>query len=350
MKVPSFTDLLGPLPGIIAGLKSYRLFKAIDSPNNAKALKFLKKKRNIFNLKQANTGLNPLHLVTMKNDTQLIEAITVRQDCKAHINDQDNDQQWAAIHFAAQNGNSEALTYFLKLGANISIKNKEGSGPIHIAAGHNHKDFIQKLIERSVHIDERDAKMRTALHYSAVQNFADLAEWLVSKGASTSVVDSVGMTPIYVAVHAGSFNVTEFLHNYKDGYTKIPGSKCKLIHLACRHQDTKILEFLHANGHDLWDFDNEVDRESVYHYAALDGAVNCIDYLVSKNIAIDRQDSRGLTPLHIAVGVKNLAVIKKLCEAGAKLDIPNIEGLSPFDMAESVRDHATLTLLRRFKR
>lgn len=81
----------------------------------------------------------------------------------------------------------------------------------------------------------------------------------------------------------------------------------------------------------------------------MDGAINVIEYLISKNIPLDRQDSRGLTPLHIAVGSRNIPIIKRLCEAGARIDVPNIEGLSPLDLAESARDNILMNVFKRYK-
>lgn len=256
MRIPILSDIFAPISGAFQGFKSYRIFNALES-NHQRALKIIRKKKGIYHLRQVQTGLNPMHFVTMRNETSLMQALAERKDSKDHINDKDNALEWTSAHFTAKNGNLEILELLHKLGANLSLKNKEGAGPIHVAAGHNQQDFIQELLNKGVHIDERDSNDRTALHYTAILNLVDVASWLTSKGALTNIPDKFGFTPIYVAVNAGNLEIAEYLHRYKDGYAK-NYARCKLIHLASKHTDIKLIDFLHNQGHDLWDVDNNV--------------------------------------------------------------------------------------------
>lgn len=249
--------VFGPLPGMITGFSSYRFFKALDT-NPTKAMKMITKKRSLFKLEQVDTGLGPLHVVSMNNNLDYLQAILNRTDAKYHINDNSNLAKWTPSHCAASKGHVEVLKMLMSAGANASLRTNEGTTTLHIAAGNGYRDIVEELLKNGVHVDEYDTKHKwTALHFSAYKNSVEIARYLLSKGADPSLLDEHNMTPLYVAVSAGSFDVFQVLIPYKTGYTKVP-AKFKLVHLASQLQSVDILKALHELGFSLSEYDNEV--------------------------------------------------------------------------------------------
>lgn len=248
--------LVMPLKGFFRGIHSYRFFNALLKSNDAKVLKMIKTRRNLFNLEEVHTGLSPLHVLIRENKEDLLKEFFARKEVKNYVNSQENTLKWAPIHFAANIGSVPILEQISTKTSNFSIKTLEGTSAIHIASGKGNQSFLAKLLELGVHVDEKDLNDWTALHYSASQNFLEISEFLISKGAKTSLCDKNHLTPLMAAILHGSTESVKFLYKFVDGHKSL--SPLKLIHFACSLSTPEVLEWLHLQGEDLWQFDNSV--------------------------------------------------------------------------------------------
>ena len=219
-------------------------------------LRLIKSKKQLFTLEEVYTGLSPLHVSIRENKLEFVNQMSLRKDFSYFINSQNNQLQWAPIHFAASVGNCEILSVLLSAKPNLSIFNSEGCSAIHISTSKGHKAFVENLLEKGVHVDEKDKNDWTALHYAASQNLVEMAEFLVTKGAKTSANDKNGLTPLFAAICHGHLGTVEYLYNYKDGFVNT--CPLKALHIACGLKDPGVLEFLHNKGEDLWEVDNSV--------------------------------------------------------------------------------------------
>jgi hypothetical protein len=59
-----------------------------------------------------------------------------------------------------------------------------------------------------------------------------------------------------------------------------------------------------------------------------------IEFLINNGIDVNLQDVEGDTTLHYAIEFCNLPLMIKLLQHGAKMFIPNNDGITPYDMAE----------------
>ena len=85
------------------------------------------------------------------------------------------------------------------------------------------------------------------------------------------------------------------------------------------------------------------------HYAALGKSGACIKYLIRKGLPVGITDSKGSTALHVAIIEQDPEIARVLLENGAQTKIQNEMGLSPLDIAESLRNVPLQSLLRRYK-
>lgn len=101
-----------------------------------------------------------------------------------------------------------------------------------------------------------------------------------------------------------------------------------LINEACRLGRTEFVIFLIFMGCIM-----KKDKSGLYpqHYAVLSGKSILLDIMGMFSINLDIQDSNGNTPLHHAVKIKNIEMIKTLLKYGIKKNIHNINGLLPID-------------------
>jgi ankyrin repeat protein len=87
---------------------------------------------------------------------------------------------------------------------------------------------------------------------------------------------------------------------------------------AAYHGDVAKLERLHVLGVDI----NGVDGEgrSACHYACVSGKEEAVSFLVSVNADLSKKDSRGVTPLLLAVGKGHFHCALLLLKGGATQD------------------------------
>ena len=216
----------------------------------------IKLHENLFNLSEPFTGYSPLHVSIREDKPEYIKLMIFRSDIKDIINSQNNILNFAPIHFASLTGNIQILSMLLLFKLDLSPKCKIGQSPIHISASNSNIKFIEELLEFGVDINEKDSGNYTALHHAVCENSLETVEFLVKKGASLTGSDEIGRTPFLLAIVYDNLEAVEFLYKYKEGL--VGTCQFKGVHLACLLQDSRILEFLHAQGESLLEGDKSV--------------------------------------------------------------------------------------------
>lgn len=111
---------------------------------------------------------------------------------------------------------------------------------------------------------------------------------------------------------------------------KLPSAEQGWMVLALPSDNPQLMETLHLEGMPL------VDEEgnTLLHLAILHGAEALVDWCLSSHPAmVHAKNHQGETPLHIAIGCGNLAVARRLLEAGADPDVPNERDCTPLALA-----------------
>jgi ankyrin repeat protein len=136
------------------------------------------------------------------------------------INISGRNRNGETLLFAAIRNNSVTwVRWFLKNGADPTIRNEDGHTPFHVAVD-NAKDFeiLNLLLENGkVDINETTHRGRTALHIAVLNSNTATAAFLLSKEANPNVTDEDGLTPLHWAVwYAKDMDIVELLVNHKD--------------------------------------------------------------------------------------------------------------------------------------
>lgn len=58
-----------------------------------------------------------------------------------------------------------------------------------------------------------------------------------------------------------------------------------------------------------------------------------IRFFLKLGANVNKQDSNGNTPLHLAVALRKRQIVQTLVEAGADLSVANVHGLTPWNLA-----------------
>ena len=89
-------------------------------------------------------------------------------------------------------------------GADINVRDNDGSTPMHYAAKNDVVGAMEWLKAQGADINVRDSCGRTPLHLTAIEGVVDSMKWLKANGADVNAQDSKGKTPIHAAIVNGA--------------------------------------------------------------------------------------------------------------------------------------------------
>ena len=146
--------------------------------------------------------------------------------------------------------------------------------------------------------------------------------------------------PLFKAIESGSLDVVKLLINAGADVETVINDESALAH-ACKLGHLDIVQYLMTQGADPRAENSE--GETSLFAAIRSGNQQVIAEILSvPEIDINQPDGKGLTPLYIAVGLKNIPVIKQLLASGAD---PNITGHSPLKLAQDMKNQQIISLL-----
>ncbi|KAK5859237.1 hypothetical protein PBY51_003318 [Eleginops maclovinus] len=252
---------------------------------NEEAVKFLLLNNANPNFANAR-GSTPLHLATEKHLKPLAELLLGRRSTNINAKDED---QYTALHWAAQIGDEAITRLLLDRGAAINETDGQGRTPAHVACQHGQENVIRVLLSRGVDVRIRGKDNWTALHFASWQGHLGIVKLLVKQaGADVNGQTTDGRTPLHLASYRGQYRVARIL-----------------IELGAD---------IHMTAAGL---------NAPLHVAAETGHTSTSRLLIKHKADIHAQNAHGLTPLHLASQRGHLATVKMLIEEGADPESSN---------------------------
>uniref|UniRef100_A0A663MFX5 Palmitoyltransferase n=1 Tax=Athene cunicularia TaxID=194338 RepID=A0A663MFX5_ATHCN len=191
----------------------------------------------------------------------------------------------------------------------------------------------KELVEAGYDVRQPDKENVTLLHWAAINNRQELVKYYISKGA---IVDQLGgdlnSTPLHWAIRQGHLPMVVLLLKCGADPSLIDGEGFSSIHLAVLFQHMPIVAYLISKGQVYTtDFNGQtplmlsaqkaIGPEPTRFLLKFNPSLNAVDN-IQKN-----------TALHWAIASGNTSAVDLLLEAGASLDIKNVKGETPLDMA-----------------
>ena len=251
-----------------------------------------------------------------------VEAARLLQHHGAHIETRERWGGQTALLWAAAQNQPQMVRWLLAQGADIETRstvrdwqrrvtaegrpkdmNRGGFTALLFAAREGHLDCLRELLRAKANINNADPDGTTALVLALMNGHWDAAKLLIDAGADVNQWDLYGQSPLYMAV---------------DMKTLPAGARVELPGLD-RSNGTDLIELLLAKGANP---NLQLKLRPPYRQAVFDR--NADFALIA-----------GSTPLLRAAVAADVETMQRLLAAGARVDLPNEEGVTPLMAAVS---------------
>ncbi len=304
------------------------------------------------------SGKTALHHLIMSGD---MESIALLTEGGANVNAADNDGMTPIFGVPVSDGLMEIVEYLISKGAEINIKDGEGTSLLQHTAIMGAGDMVEILKQSEVLtsdvfdsvvkgnvesveklIDEKPALLNsgnpagfTPLHFASMTGNKTILDMLLKKGADVHLLTKNGQSPLH---RASNVEVAQALI---DVGAKVVSDSPDFSPILFPLKSVDVMELLISKGADV----NRKDPSgmNLLITSALNSDASVLEYLISKGANPDEKLVMGGTALHWVLFDGKEEVAETLLNAGASPHIKNYSGETPLHIAangglvESVR-------------
>ncbi|MCJ1405368.1 hypothetical protein MMC11_008595 [Xylographa trunciseda] len=236
--------------------------------------------------------------------------------------------------------------FFLELGADPNLLNKEGRGPLHEAALYNHTNTLKLLLEHGANPTTEDrlgyTPLLSAIKYKSQDTASILLDIDISDPAKRkSYLES---TFKFAARNGDRDTILSILEKGSDidiNCVDWKGKTPLLLAVDGEHQSTARLLAKHGARQDIADADGRLPL----HVAAACGFDSVVKDLVRAGKNCDMKNSKGETALCLAAAKGHEKTVELLLKLGADRELANRFGDTPLDLAEENHHEKIVKLL-----
>jgi ankyrin repeat protein len=207
------------------------------------------------------------------------------------------------------------------------------------------------MIAKGADVNQAQADGTTPLHWATYRVDRELVEALLKKGARARVINRYGASPLGEAVRVANPDLVGMLLKAGADANVANEDGQTALMLAARAGNVVVAQLLIQNGADVNRRESFRDQSAVM-WAAGEGHADMVAFLVSKGAdlsmraratdwssqitnepRVQYRPTGGLTPLLYAARAGCLGCVTAMLDAGADMDRPNPDGMTPMMMA-----------------
>jgi ankyrin repeat protein len=234
-----------------------------------------------------------------------------------------------------QAGNRDAALQMIDAGADVNAAQGDGTTPLHWAVYKIDPQLVDALLNRGAKPDAVNAYGSSPLAEAVKVADAGLVERLLSAGADPEAPNPDGQTALMLAARTGALDVAELLVRHgADVNTGEAWRGQTALMWAADANAPEVTELLIDHGADVdvramandWSVQITSEPRAQYRptggltpllYAARSGCTRCVQAILDAGADIDRPNPDGVTPLMVAIDNFRFDTAKRLLERGA---------------------------------
>ena len=258
---------------------------------------------------------------------------------------------------AIQDGKRAAALEMIRAGADVNEAQPDGTRPIHWAVYRFDYDVMDALIAKKAKVDVTNEFGSTPLAEATKQGNARMVKTLVAAGSGTEGANADGQTALMIAIKNGDLPVFNLLIDAGakvNVVEKVQDQTPLMWAAAATRNAPEMVKVLIARGANVnarakfndWPGQITSEPRAQYHtyggltpllYAARGGCYACVEALVSAGADVNLPNNEGMTPMMIALDNSQNGVARFLLDHGANPKVWDIYGRTALYVAI---DHA----------
>ena len=220
---------------------------------------------------------------------------------------------------AAQSRSHDAAVALIDKHADVRQKSVDGTTALHWAVHYDDRDLVKRLIKAGADVTAVNDYGSNPMQEAAVAADPEIIGALLKAGANADSPNAEGQTALMVVARTGNVEAAKLLvsHGAHVNAVESWGGQSALMWAAAQKQ-AQMIKFLVSKGADVnarglvRDWQRRVTAEgrpknenhggfTPMLYAAREGCVDCIKYLLQGRADINLPDPDGTTPLNLAL-------------------------------------------------
>ena len=258
---------------------------------------------------------------------------------------------------AIQDGKRAAALEMIRAGADVNEAQPDGTRPIHWAVYRFDYDVMDALIAKKAKVDVTNEFGSTPLAEATKQGNARMVKTLLAAGSGTEGANADGQTALMIAIKNGDLPVFNLLIDAGakvNAVEKVQDQTPLMWAAAAARNAPEMVKVLIAKGANVnarakfndWPGQITSEPRAQYHtyggltpllYAARGGCYACVEALVSAGADVNLPNNEGMTPMMIALDNSQNGVAKFFLDHGANPKVWDIYGRTALYVAI---DHA----------
>jgi len=245
-----------------------------------------------------------------------------------------------------QEGRRAAALAMIKAGADVNEAQLDGTRPIHWAVYRVDYDLVDALIARKARVDVANEFGHTPLAEAAKQGDARMVKALLGAGSGTEGANEDGQTALMVAIKNGDLPIFQMLLDAGakvNVVEKVQDQTPLMWAAAATRNATAMVKALIAKGATVnararfTDWPSQITSEprGQYHayggltpllYAARGGCYGCVEALLAAGADVNLPTPEGVSPIMVALDNGHHGVAKLLMDRGGNPHLWDVYG------------------------
>jgi len=254
----------------------------------------------------------------MKIATSLVLVLSMAATAQAQLAPRSPGEGGSVLADKIQHGDRKAALALIAGGANVNQTQPDGSTPLHWAVYRVDRELVAALLRRGAKAGTVNKYGASPLTEAARIANLELTGMLLEAGANANVSNDDGQTPLMLAARTGNVPLAQLLVQH--------GAD---VNRRETYRDQSALMWAAAESH------GEMVEFLVSQKAELDVRAKSTDWetQISSEPRVQYRPSGGLTPLLYAARAGCMRCVVSLVGAGANVDKPNVDGMTPMIMS-----------------
>jgi ankyrin repeat protein len=248
-----------------------------------------------------------------------------------------NSDDETCLHISVRRGHVRCVEYLLKRGAKANVAGRRGLGAIHLAVIRGDLRILDLLVKAGADITLLDSGNATPLYYGAKYGKTECVRYLLSEHKKKKYVGAMSRysdvsckpegweSPLLAAAKQGHLEIVHLLVESGCHVEQCDVYHSNILHKACQQENTEVIKALIK----LKPFAIRQMLTSVcddgypIHVACKHFNIDIVNFLAFHGSPVNAFDSHGNTPLMICCRKERYQLVLSLLDAGANPNIIN---------------------------